>query len=107
MQFKDYRKILNIIAEAAKNKETVLIYYPKTQNTPAGWREVEPYSLATDIGEEGEHLVFEKDHIRPGHIFNGYTVKSNDDHCDSFIIGKIKDAKRTGRSFNPKWKIDF
>lgn len=109
MQYTDYREILRIIAKAGSKLETVEIYYPATENTPEGWREVEPYSLTTDVGPEGEHLVYGKDRISPGHIFNGYTVGSNDDHCDSFIIGKIKKAKLTGRKFKPRynWKIEF
>jgi len=103
----DFKKILNIIAKAGQNGETVKIYYPKTENTPAGWREVEPYSLATDTGEEGEHLVFGKETITPGHIFNAYTIGSEDSHCDSFILGKIKLAKRTNKRFKPRWKIEF
>ncbi|MCX6790906.1 MAG: hypothetical protein NTV62_01785 [Candidatus Gribaldobacteria bacterium] len=105
----DFKEILGIIAQGASQRETVEIYYPKTQNTKAGWREVEPYSLATDVGEEGEHLVYGADRISPGHIFNGFTIKSNDDHCDSFIIGKIKKARPTGHQFKPRrgWKVEF
>ena len=105
----DFREILNIIAKAAQQLETIEIYYPKTERTPEGWREVEPYSLTTDIGEEGEHLIYGQDRLSPGHIFNGYTVDSGDDHCDSFIIGKIKAARFTGKKFIPRnnWKVEF
>jgi len=107
MQYMDFREILRIIAKAAKKTETVKIYYPKTENTPEGWREVEPYSLTTDIGPEGEHLVYGQDRLSPGHIFNGYTVRSRDNHCGSFIIGKIRKAKVTGKKFKPKWPVEF
>lgn len=107
MKYTDFREILKIIAKAAQKLETVEIYYPKTENTPEGWRKVEPYSLTTDIGKEGEHLVYRKDRLSPGHIFNGYTVGSKDNHCDSFIIGKIKAAKLTGKKFKPKWLVEF
>ncbi len=105
----DFRKILAIIAKAGSSSETALIYYPKTENSPVGWREVEPYSLTTDIGLDGEHLVYGKDRLSPGHIFNGYTIGSNDDHCDSFIVGKIKNARLTGKKFKPRnnWKVEF
>ena len=105
----DFRQILEIIAYAGRNKETVEIYYPKTENSRSGWREVEPYSLTTDIGDEGEHLVYGADRLSPGHIFNAYTVKSGDNHCDSFIIGKIKKARLTNRKFKPRrsWKVEF
>ncbi len=109
MKYVDYREILEIIAKAAKNSETVEIYYPKTENTKEGWREVEPYSLATDIGYEGEHLIWGQDRISPGHIFNGYSVKKKKEHCDSFIIGKIKQARPTEKKFKPRnsWKVEF
>lgn len=107
----DYQKILKIIAKAGREGETVEIYYPKTENSPKGWREVEPYSLTTDIGEEGEHLIYGKDRLSPGHIFNGYTVGkgSKRNYCHSFIIGKIKSAKFTGNKFFPRnnWKVEF
>jgi hypothetical protein len=102
---KEYQDILRIIAQAAKKLETVEIWYPKTENTPPGWREVEPYSLSTDIGEEGEHLIYNQDRLSPGHIFNARTL--NDEHCDSFIIGKIKEVRLTNKSFNPRWPVEF
>ena len=103
----DFKDILNIIGKAGKNKETLEIYYPKTENNPAGWREIEPYSIATDIGKQGEHLVFGKEIIRPGHILNAFTKASTDNHCDSFILGKIKKARLTGKKFKPKWPVEF
>ena len=107
MGYMDFREILDIIAIAARKSEAVEIYYPKTENSPEGWREVEPYSLTTDIGLEGEHLIYGEDRLSPGHIFNGFTAGSKDNHCDSFIIGKIKVAKLTGKKFNPKWPVEF
>ena len=109
MKYADFREILKIIAKAAEQLETVEIYYPKTENARAGWREVEPYSLTTDIGKEGEHLIYGKDRLSPGHIFNGYTLAGKDDHCDSFIVGKIKKARLTGKKFKPRknWRVEF
>ncbi len=107
MRYMDFKEILKIIAQAARKSETVEIYYPKTENSPAGWRQVEPYSLSTDIGKEGEHLVYGQDRLSLGHIFNAYTVDSGDGHCDSFIIGKIKGAKFAHKKFKPKWPIEF
>jgi len=103
----DFKDILKMIIKGAKKQETVEIYYPKTENNPAGWREVEPYSLATDTGEEGEHLVPDKETISPGHIFNAYTVGSRKRYCNSFILGKIKKARLTGKKFKPRWQIKF
>lgn len=109
MRYNDFKDILKVIAKSARKSETVQIYYPKTEKSRAGWREVEPYSLTTDIGYEGEHLVYGKDRLSPGHIFNAFSVKKRSNHCDSFIIGKIKDAKPTGKQFKPRnrWKIEF
>lgn len=105
----DFRKILAIIYKAARNHKTVEIYYPKTENSQGGWREIEPYSLSTDIGKQGEHLVYGEDLLSPGHILNAYTTNTKDNHCDSFIISKIKAARTTGKKFKPRnnWKVEF
>jgi len=105
----DFRKILIITAKAAKIRKTVEIYYPKTENTKRGWREVEAYSLSTDIGKEGEHLVYGEDLLSPGHILNAYSVNTKDKHCDSFIVGKIISARPTSNKFKPRnnWKVEF
>lgn len=107
--YSSFKDILEVIAKAALELKTIKIYYPETEHSKAGWREIEPYSLATDIGYEGEHLIYNQDRIAPGHILNAYSVKSNDNHCDSFILGKIKDAKPTGKKFAPRnnWKVEF
>ena len=109
MEYMDFKEILKIIAEAAKKLETVEIYYPVTESRPEGWREVEPYSLTTDIPPEGEHLIYGNDRLSPGHIFNGYTVGDKEEFCKSFIIGKIKQARFTGNKFIPRnnWKVEF
>lgn len=105
----DYREILEIIASSAKNKKTVKIYYPKTENTKEGWREIEPYNIANDIGDEAEILVYGKDRLSPGHILNAFTIGGKDNSYHSFIIGKIKKAKKTNSNFIPRnnWKVDF
>lgn len=109
MKLMDYREILEIIANTASKRETVEIYYPKTENSKAGWREIEAYSIANDIGEEGEHLIYGKDRLSPGHILNAYTIGSDNSYCHSFIIGKIKRARRTGKKFTPRnnWTVEF
>ncbi len=99
--------MISILGEAAKSKETVRIYYPETEKTKKGWREIEPYSLATDIPPKGEHLVFGKEDIRAGHILNAYTKGSGDKEAHSFILGKISQIEKTGKKFNPKWKVKF
>lgn len=105
----DYREVLEIIASCAKERKIVKIYYPKTDNKKEGWREIEPYNIANDIGEEAEILVYGKDRLSPGHILNAYTIGSKDNIYHSFIIGKIKKAKKTNKSWAPRnnWKIEF
>jgi hypothetical protein len=105
----ELKELLKILAGAARSLETIEIYYPKTEHSREGWREVEPYSIATDIGEEGEHLIYGKEYITPGHIFNAYTIGSKDNYYHSFILGKIKKIRRTGKKFVPRnnWKVEF
>ncbi len=105
----NYSDILEVVAYAAKNKKTVEIYYPKTLNSPEGWREIEPYNLSNDIEDDKEILIYGKDRLSPGHILNAYTIGSKNDYCNSFIIGKIKKVRKTNRKFVPKnnWKINF
>jgi len=105
----DFKEILKIIAQAGSKGETVEIYYPETDTKKACWREIEPYSLSTDIGKDGEHLIYGQDRLSPGHILNAFTIGVGDRHCHSFIIGKIKKARLTGRKFIPRknWKIEF
>ncbi len=104
-----FKEIIKEIGEAGKRTETVKIYYSETETKKEGWREVEPYSLSTDIPPDGEFLVYGKDHIRPGHILNAYNVGSGDKTAHSFILGKIRKAKRTGKSFEgrEKWPVKF
>ena len=107
VRYADYEKVVQAIAAAGRSLNTVKIYYPRTENTRAGWREVEPYSISMDPGSE--HLIYGEDRISPGHILNGYTVDSLDDHCDSFILGKIKGIKGTRNKFIPRngWRVEF
>lgn len=104
-----YLEILEIISNSAIQKKTVEIYYAKTTNSPEGWREIEPYSISNDIGDDKEILIYGKDRLSPGHILNAYTLGGKQNYCNSFIIGKIKKARKTNRSFIPRnnWKINF
>ncbi len=94
--FIDFKEVLKIIATAVSRGETVEIYYPKTEKSPALWREVIPESLTTDIPPQGEVLIYKKDRMSPGHIFNAYDINSKDNKIRSFIIGKIRLARLTG-----------
>ena len=105
MEYIDYRDILKVIVKAAREKETVDIYYPETENTKEGYREVEPYSISLDVGSD--HLDYDRELISPGHILNAHTVGKKEKFCNSFIIGKIKDARPTGYKFRPKWPIEL
>lgn len=105
--FMDFKKIVEVIAKAARKRETIEIYYPKTENNSEGWREIEPYGLSTDTGPEGEHLIYGRDIVEPGHILNAFSLKGDSNHCRSFILGKIKKARPTQKKFKPKWEIEF
>lgn len=105
--YTDFKDILRVIAQAAFLGETVEIYYPKTENNPRGWREVDPWGLFTDIPPQGEKLSYEKDRLSPGHIFNAFPCsgtkeKSGGIELRSFIVGKIKGVRRTGNKANNK-----
>jgi hypothetical protein len=105
----DFKDILVKVLDAGRRREIIKIYYPKTDNSKAGWRNIQVYSLAIDPGPGAEHLIAGKDRISPGHILNAYTIGSRDKHCDSFILGKIKAAKLTNKKFRPKvgWKVEI
>ncbi len=105
----DYRVLLEIIAHLAMRKETVEIYYPATENSSKGWREIGPYAITIDVGDDVKDLVYGKDLISPRHILRAYTIGSSKNRCYSFIIGKIQKARITRRKFipNKNWKIKF
>lgn len=102
-----YLEILKIIADAGSKLETVEIYYPRTERTPEGWREVEPYSLRNSI--RGGDLRYGFDEIRSEHIFYAYTIGKDDISCHGFKIGKIKEVRPTGKKFTPRnnWEVEF
>ena len=104
-----YSKILEKINNAGSELKTIRIFYPKTENTLEGWREVEPYSFRTSSGKNRKKLKYGIDQIKPENIFYGYTVDSGDMHCDAFKIGKIKKAERTNNSFvcREGWDVEF
>ncbi len=89
----EFHEISKIIVKACLDDKQVEIYYPRTENTPEGWREIKPYNITTDIPPEGEELVIGKDRFGPGHILNAYTVNGKDREIRSFIIGKIKSIR--------------
>ncbi len=105
----NFFEILEIISNAAIQNKTVEIYYPETINSPEGWREIEPYNISNDTGDDKEILIYGKDRLSPGHILNAYTLGNKENYCNSFIIGKIKKARKTNRKFIPRnnWKINF
>ncbi len=88
--FMDFKKIVQIIIKAINENKPVEIYYPQTDNNPEGWRQVKLHSVTTDIFEQGEEIVLEKEPISPGHIVNAYDILVDDKKIRSFIIGKIK-----------------
>ncbi len=98
--YTNFKDILKIINQAVESGETVKIYYPQTENSPQGWREIEPYGLYTDIPPQGEKLVYSEDRLSPGHIFNAFPVGEKE--IRSFIVGKIKGVRRTHKKANNK-----
>lgn len=105
--YTDFKKILKTIAQSVQEGETVEIYYPETENTPCGWREVIPYGIFTDIPPQGEKLVYGKDRLSPGHIFNAFPCLKNEskEELRSFIVGKIKGARRTGNKTDIRYNF--
>ncbi len=105
----NHSEIVDIIAQSSKNLFTVEIYYPETDNSPEGWREIEAYSFKPDLDDSDDFLVYKRDEISPGHILSAYTLASRNKSRSSFILGKIKKARRTKRKFQPRndWQINF
>ncbi|HQB18650.1 MAG: hypothetical protein BWY34_00139 [Parcubacteria group bacterium ADurb.Bin247] len=92
----DYIQVVNMINQSIKSKKTIEIYYPKTQNSPEGWREIEPFGFFDDI-EEGATKI--TSNFSPGHILKAYTIGDTTKTLQSFIIGKIIKARKTNRKF--------
>ncbi len=88
----DYREILKIVSQAIIKEETVDIYYPKTEGSTEGWREVEPLGFSADT--DSQYLIYGKDEIGPGHLLN---AKFQKEGVRSFVVGKIKKVRLTGR----------
>lgn len=92
----DYKNVVSIINQSIKSKKTIEIYYPKTQNSPEGWREIEPFNVFDDT--EDNALII-KNNFSPGHILKAYTIGDPSKTLQSFIIGKIIKARKTNRGF--------
>ncbi len=92
----DYKNVVSMINQSIKGKKTIEIYYPKTQNSPEGWREIEPFGIFDDT-EDNARII--KDNISPGHILKAYTIGDPYKALQSFIIGKIMKARKTNREF--------
>ncbi len=98
----DFYDITRIINEALSKNEGVEIYYPRTENSEEGWRTIKPRSLTTDIPPDGEELVAGKDRLSPGHILNAQDIGSEGKELKSFILGKIKRARKLSESQQQK-----
>ncbi len=86
----EFHEICQTIVDSYFQGKNLEIYYPRTENNPEGWREIELHSITTDIPPQGEKLVIGKDRLSPGHILNAYDTGAKDGDLRSFIIGKIK-----------------
>ena len=93
----DHREILEIVTKAMSKGETVEIYYPATENSPEGWREIEPYGFFIGTETFSDRIDPERESIEPGHILNARTVGFGDAKTHSFIVGKIRKVRPTGR----------
>ncbi len=93
----DFYEITGIVSRALIEKKRVEIYYPRTEKSEEGWREIKPESITTDIPPEGEKLVVDEDRLSPGHILNAYDAGSKEKELKSFILGKIKQARISSR----------
>ena len=102
VEIMDYREILDIVVKAISKGETVDIYYPATDNSPEGWREIQPYNFSVGTEIVSETLEYGKDKIGPGHILNARTIGFGDTDSHSFIIGKIQKARLTRRKIIKK-----
>ena len=89
-----FHKITEIIVGALSEKNKIEIYYLRTENSDEGWRTVEPQSITTDIPPDGEELIPGEDRLSPGHILNAYDVNSGEGELKSFILGKIRQARK-------------
>lgn len=96
IEIMDYRNVLKVVASAISRGETVEIYYPATERSPEGWREIEPEGFFVDVDCFSQKLIYQKDEIFPGHILNAKTLGLEED-THSFIIGKIRKVRSTGR----------
>ncbi len=97
VEIMDHREILDIMVKAMSKGETVDIYYPATENSPEGWREIEPYGFFMGTEMFSEELDHGRDIIEPGHILKARTIGFGNAETHSFIIGKIRKARPTGR----------
>lgn len=97
VEIMEHREILEIVAKAISKRETVDIYYPATDNSPEGWREIEPYGFFVGTETFSERLEYIRDPIEPGHILSARTIGFGDSGTHSFIIGKIRKARSTRR----------
>ncbi len=89
----DFKDVLETIKDSLASNKKVEIYYPKTENSSEGWREIELINVTTDVPPNEEEVTIEKDNITPGHILNAYDVLEGKTQLKSFILGKIKNIR--------------
>ncbi len=93
----DFYKITEVVIDGITKGKEIEIYYPRTENREEGWRKVVPKSITTDIPPNGEKLVAGKDRLSPGHILNAVDSDSENEGVKSFIIGKVKKARKLNK----------
>ncbi len=97
-QIMDFYKITEVVIDGITKGEEIEIYYSRTENKEEGWRKIVPKSISTDIPPNGEKLVVGKDRLSPGHILNAVDLDPENNGVKSFIIGKIKKARKLNKN---------
>ncbi|HET8804082.1 MAG TPA: WYL domain-containing protein [Aequorivita sp.] len=80
----------NLIEEAGRNLQTILLDYTEKDGGNEGWREVEPYSFREKNGVE---------------YFYGFDINKNG--IRGFIVDAINDVEITGNAYKPRWEVEF
>lgn len=79
-----------LIIEAGRNLNTLLIDYTEKDASNEGLREVEPYSFRNKNGIE---------------YFFGYDIQKGG--IRQFIISSINQIEITNNNYSPRWSVEF
>lgn len=82
--------ILNIIEQAAKQRQILKIIYIEADGSNDGWRDIEPYSFRET---DGEKSLFAWDIQKNG--------------IRRFILKRIQQVEITGATFVPRYPVEI